>query len=278
MDKSAFLGCLVFAAQVAGAGLVEKIAERHQVLSTDVWYGHERVKFDFDGRVAWVVKPSVEPRADRAWTWTMQWAEAYVERTGVPELLKHGFHHVTIDLFDTRMDARGLVAAAAFQEYLVRELGFAPKANLIGMSWGGFFSTRYAATYPTNVAKIYLDAPLLNFDRFGGDATLTPTEEAALIGPWAVDKPTDGVWSADPRMPVNMAAAIAAAKIPVYLLYGGQDRSVEPALNCERFVASFRAAGGSLQVEARPLYGHHPHGFEHGDIGKILAYFATPLK
>ena len=34
------------------------------------------------------------------------------------------------------------------------------------MSWGGFFSVRYAAAFPDCVARIYLDAPLLTF---GGD-------------------------------------------------------------------------------------------------------------
>ena len=59
------------------------------------------------------------------------------------------------------MDENDLKVCAAFQGFLVKELGFAPKVNLIGMSWGGSFSTRYAATYPQNVRRIYLDAPLL---------------------------------------------------------------------------------------------------------------------
>ena len=62
-----------------------------------------------------------------------------------------------------------LKASAKFQKYLVDELGLAPKADLIGMSWGGFYSTRYAANYPENVDKIYLDAPLLCFWDFYPD-------------------------------------------------------------------------------------------------------------
>ena len=67
------------------------------------------------------------------------------------------------------------VVLAAYQRFLVEELGLAPKANLVGMSWGGFFSTRYAARYPQNVCRIYLDAPLLTF---AGCSQLR-------IGPWA---------------------------------------------------------------------------------------------
>ena len=82
----------------------------------------------------------------------------------------------------------------------------------------------------------------------------------------------------DPRMPVNMAGAIAKAGIPVYLLYGGQDQTVNPKVNCERFVPAFKNAGGDIRVEKRGLYGHHPHGFEHGDIPRIIEYFKSDNK
>ena len=123
-------------AEREGRSLRAKIAKSHKIVGEDMWQGFRRTKFEFDGRVAWVVEPSAAPAEGNPWTWTMQWAEAFVDRTGVAELLKRGFHHVTIDLFDTRMDEKGLQAAAAFHKFLVEELGFAPKANLIGMSWG----------------------------------------------------------------------------------------------------------------------------------------------
>ena len=255
--------------------LENAIASKHKIIVSDVWGGGHRIIFDFNGRKAWIVEPmdGVCTDADRRWVWTMQWMGAYLNRTGAPDLVKRGWRHVHLEAFDTRANEDGLEALSNFQDYLVHELGFAPKANLIGMSWGGFYSVRYANAFPAKVARIYLDAPLLNLDGFGGNAAKTPTAAASLIGPWAKSVPVDGNWSADPRMPVNMAASIAAAKIPVYLLYGGQDQSVNPALNCMRFIRAFKEAGGSLCVEARALYGHHPHGFEHEDIGKAIDFF-----
>ena len=256
-------GCRMVAGDGEG-GLRAKIVAKHRIVGEDVWYGCRRTKFDFNGRVAWVVEPDVRPLAGRPWTWTMQWAEAYVDRTGVPDLLKRGFHHATIDLYPTRMDESGLVAAEAFQRYLVDELGFAPKANLIGMSWGGFFSTRYAAAYPQNVARIYFDAPLMTFDGFGG-----MTEQR--VGSWAKCGVTD--WSADPRMPVNLAGTVAKAGIPVLLLYGGQDVVVDPTRNCELFVSRFKAAGGKVEVVKRAMFGHHPHGLDPDKTGPIVDFF-----
>ena len=255
-------------------GVAQKIAATKKVLRSDTWYGYKRTVFDFEGHVAWVVSPKCEPAAGLPWTWTMQWAEAYVDRTGVLDLLAKGWHHVTIDTFQHRMDEEGLRASRAFQKFLVEELGFAQKANLVGMSWGGFFSTRYAATFPECVGRIYLDAPLMNFSGFAeAGGSMTPTETAARIGPWASKPPADGDWNADPRMPINMAGRLAQAGIPILLLYGGQDATVPPAGNCELFAERFKAAGGRIDIRRRALYGHHPHGEDPDKTSGIVSFF-----
>ncbi|MBO7683550.1 MAG: alpha/beta fold hydrolase [Kiritimatiellae bacterium] len=240
-----------------------KIAGRCRITKEDTWHGHRRTHFDFNGRKAWVVEPSVAPAKGMPWTWTMQWAEAFVERTRVPDLLARGFHHVTIDVFNTRMNDEGLKVCAAFQDFLVKELGFAEKANLIGMSWGGFFSVRYAHAHPQSVRRIYLDAPLLNFDGF----------KPSAIGVWSATPPAGGRWTDDPRMPVNMAEAVAKSGIPVLLLYGGRDQVVPPAANCEPFAARFRKSGGRIDVIRRDGYGHHPHGVDPAEAGVLLDFF-----
>lgn len=251
-----------------GESLRAKIARTHRIICEDMWYGYRRTKFDFAGHEAWVVEPSTFAAEGMPWTWTMQWAEAFVDRTGVLDLLKLGFHHVTIDLFATRMDEEGIRTAAAFQAFLMDELGFAPKANLVGMSWGGFFSTRYAAAHPANVRRIYLDAPLLNFDKFGNP-------DYGRIGGWANRRPPDGVWTADPEMPVNKAEAIAAAKIPVLLVYGGCDTVVPPEQNCRLFAERFTKAGGELREIPRNLFGHHPHGLDPDKTRPIVDFFLS---
>ena len=259
--KSASLAAILLGSSLAyGGQLTERIAKRHAVKSTDVWYGGRRTVFDFEGYDAWVVEPPEGVRHEQGmpWTWTMQWREAFVPRTGVPQLLKKGWHHVSVDTFKDKMDANGLKVSERFQRFLVDELGFAPKAHLVGMSWGGFFSIRYAAHHPENVAKIYLDCPLLNL----GGRCGRPADEAS-IGPWAKNPPEN--WIDDPRMPVNMAPAVAAAKIPILLVYGGADNVLEPSLNSEIFIPRFKAAGGEIEVIYRSLFGHHPHGFEEND-------------
>jgi predicted esterase len=245
--------CIAVSLTAAAGALTETIAKDHKILGTDKFAGGERTRFSFDGYEAWVVEPTAKAAEGRPWTWTMQWAGAYVPRTPVSKLLSRGWHHVTIMTFDHKMDETGLEVSRRFQQYLVDKLNFNAKARLIGMSWGGFFSVRYASTYPQNVKSIYLDAPLLTFGKFSAPS------------PWKENPPKDGKWTEDPRMPLNRAGMIANAKIPVLLLYGGHDLIVNPKENCLEFIEKFKAAGGDLTVNARAAYGHHPHGVELDD-------------
>lgn len=255
--------------------LSDRIAADHTVKRMDTWWKYHRIVFDFEGHEAWVVEPDCEPAAGAPWTWTMQWADAYVDRTGCLDLLKKGWRHVTIDTFRHRMDNEGIAVSHRFQNYLVGFLGFAPKSHLIGMSWGGFFSTRYALAHPECVRRIYLDAPLLTFHGFPKGAT--PTQTASKIGPWGQTSPADGDWSKDPRMPMSNVETLAKTGIPVLLLFGGQDQTVDPSLNAEPFAARFLAAGGMIDVHRRDLYGHHPHGEDPDKTGTITSFFESTL-
>ena len=251
--------------------LAAKIAKTCPVTATNSFHGFPRVEFDFQGHKAWVVSPKVATAKGCPWTWTMQWATAFVPRTPVLHLLGEGWHHVTIDTFKHHMDEQGLEVSRAFQDFLVKELGFAPKARLVGMSWGGFFSIRYTSAFPKNVAAIYLDCPFLCFDRFQ-DCALGSNPS---FSGWT--RPKDCAnWADDPRMPVNMAESVAKAGVPIFLVYGGVDRTCPPEHNCEPFAKRFQAAGGNLKIERRAAYGHHPHGLEINDR-RLADFFIKSL-
>ena len=81
----------VWAAETAPAPLAwpdEKI---------DTWRGYKRHVFKVDGCTAWVVEPK-EAAPGRPWTWCMEFPDAFTERTGVPQLLAKGFHHLHIQV------------------------------------------------------------------------------------------------------------------------------------------------------------------------------------
>lgn len=249
--------------------------EKCPVSARDPWYGFDRRVFEFRGREAWIVEPKTEAEG-RPWAWIMEWPGAFTKRTGSVALLKAGYHVVTLrpgyyenGKFVSRpgnMNDARLCESREFQKYLVDELHFAPKANLIGMSWGGFYSVRYAGTYPDAVARIYLDAPLLDF------STLVGKEGWGLSEKYGIDVSTyEG--KNDPRQPVNMYEPIAKAGIPILLVFGGADTIVPPNENCIRFADAFKAAGGNIEIVARKLYGHHPHGLDVDEQQKFVDFF-----
>ena len=256
-------------AKIAGDG--------YRVVGKDEWYGFDRTIFEFLGCETWIVEPKVEAKG-RPWVWIMEWPTAFAKRTGSVALLKAGFHVVTFrpgfykdGKFESRpgnMNDRRLRESRTFQDYLVKSLGFASKGNLIGMSWGGFYSVRYAGTYPESVAHVYLDAPLLDFSTLSGKKD-TFWNIAETYG---VDLDTY-VGRDDSRQPVNMYGPIAKAKIPVLLLYGGADQTVNPDLNCRRFAKSFREAGGGIEIVERGPFGHWPHGLELDEQQKFVEFF-----
>ena len=116
------------------------------------------------------------------------------------------------------------------------------------------------------VGRIAEDAPLLDL---GGRGDITESR----VGPWAKIGLKDEDFHGDPRMPVNMAGQIAAAKIPVLLIYGGADAVVPPKINCEAFAERFKAAGGKISVIRRAAFGHHPHGLDPDKTQPIIDFF-----
>ncbi len=272
------IGLFLVAAQMAVAGgVADEIAKSCTVKARDKWCGYDRTVFVFDGEEAWVVEPkSAAP--GKPWSWTMEWPTAFVNRTGAPALLAAGYHHVTLrpgfydkkGKFKTRPGSMQDVRVArsrAFQKFLVEKLGFAPKCNLIGMSWGGFYSVRYASAHPDCIAHIYLDAPLLDFTTLKGWGKINAGWKSYGI------KDPAYVGANDPRQPVNCAAPIAKAGVPILLLYGGKDVVVPCNKNAELFAKRFKELGGKIIVEKRPAYGHHPHGLEVGEQQRFVDFF-----
>ncbi|MBR5549119.1 MAG: alpha/beta fold hydrolase [Kiritimatiellae bacterium] len=254
VDKTA--AEMMASARLADAGVTAQVGAGYA--------GAKRYTFKFEGYKAYFDEP-VAAKPGRQWMWCMKWPGAYAEFTGQEDGVRRGYYYVYLDDIDW-MSPKGVEIAKRFHDFLVGKLGFAAKANLIGMSWGGFYSTRYAAAHPEDVARIYLDAPLMNFDGF------RLHEWPAARKAWGESE--GGEWTKDPRMPINLADKIAKAKIPVLLLYGGADTVVPPSKNCEIFIPRFKAAGGNIKVFKRDMYGHHPHGFQGAaNIGAIVDFF-----
>lgn len=254
-----------------------KIAAKFKIIKQDRMIGFIRTVFDMDGCEAWVVEPR-KPAADGRWVWCMEWPTAFQIRTGVKALLDAGYRWVTFNpasktIYAGNQNDEMIAKRRAFQKFLVEELGFAPKCGLVGMSWGGFYSVRYASTHPDCVCAIYLDAPLLDFSslyNFNLANNKWNRKGLSKYYPFITDD-YDG--ANDPYQSVNRAKPIAKAGIPMLILYGAKDATVPPERNCIKFAAAFEKAGGDLTIERRATYGHHPHGVEPNEVQRIVNLF-----
>lgn len=236
-------------------------------IDSSLW-GFRRFTVDLDGWEGWIVEPKAgTAKPGNPWVWCMKWPGAFADKTGQISALTRGYHYVYLDN-KLWMSEEGTRRAKAWRDLLVDRIGLAAKVNLIGMSWGGFFSTRYAATYPQDVAKVYLDNPVMSFHAF------SPWKWGGVSEAWNGRSDDGRDWKSDPRMPINLAGPIAAAKIPVLLLYGDKDTTCIPEENCLIFLERFKAAGGDVTIFCREGCNHHPHGYEETNGGdRIVDFF-----
>ena len=256
----------------------DRIAAKCKVLSRDRMQGFDRIRFEFEGCMAWVVEPA-KPAEKSPWVWCMEWPTAFQNRTGVKELLSAGYRWVAFNPAfgwnkkpvagnqnDDMVEKRN-----RFQKFLVAELGLEERCCLVGMSWGGFYSVRYASMHPECVKAMYLDAPLLDFSTLSSFKGKT-CEQLKAFYPQVTK---DYVGADDPLQPVSpaRAGAIAKAKIPVLLIYGAKDTVVPAESNCLRFADAFEKAGGHLKLWRDNLRGHHPHGLEPGEGAVFVNFF-----
>ena len=269
----------------------DRIAQEHKVVSRNTMLSYDRLVFEFEGCEAWIVEPKT-PAGDGRWVWCMEWPSAFQDRTGVKELLDSGYRWVTFNpscgffnpsfgyqIVHAGNQSDEMVAKRhRFQRYLVKALGLNEKCCLVGMSWGGFYSVRYASIHPECVKAIYLDAPLLDFSTLASYRRIDKNT-GKVVGEYEkllkfYDFATaDYVGADDPFQSVNRAASIAKAKIPILLLYGGKDTVVPPEKNCERFAPAFVKNGGELYMEKRWPFGHHPHGVDPAEVIRIVNFF-----
>ena len=231
----------------------------------DEWHGFTRRHFEFEGCSAWIVEPKY-PAGDGRWSWCMVWPESFVKRVGVTALLEHGFYHVHIDAFKFRASPEGVELMGRFQDFL-QSLGLSQKTNLIGMSWGGFFSLRYAETFPRRIAAIYLDAPVCNAadpEDHEEDRTRSILENFGL----SFEK-----MKVSELNPLNNAEVLVKARIPLMAVVGEADQSVNIDTNFNILEKKILESGGTIKVIRRNYWGHHPHGLD--DPEELLSFHCT---
>ena len=223
---------------------------------SDSWMGGTRHRFSFAGHDAWVVEP-VDPAPGNLWFALPEWPSAFPYRNGVKELLALGYYMVHVNVFGSFANPEAVEVMHDFYKWL-RQRGFAEKGALIGMSLGGLYSFRFAATYPECVSCIYADAPVCDL-AFGVGRAYNLRVEGIKT---AYNRQTEEELIDHPLSPVNNYLPMVKAGIPVLMILGLDDNVVDHKTNGSLLAERYNAAGGTVKVIGRPSWGHHPHGLD----------------
>lgn len=222
-----------------------------------LWNGYRKLDFSFEGRDAIVVCPHT-PCEGKKWLFKTEYFGAFPSFE--LDMLSRGYHVVHVKNITRWCLPEDTDVKARFAEFLIKEMGFAPKCVPVGMSCGGMQAVYFAAKYPQYVAAMYIDAPVLNL----------------LSCPAGVGKATDRLYAEFNKAtgmtvsdlinyrehPIDHVSELLDANIPVYLVCGDSDSVVPYEENGQVLARIYREKGGIIEETLKAGCDHHPHGLE----------------
>ena len=236
------------------------------------WKGFDQFHFQVAGRKAYLVVPP-KPLAGRPWIWRARFP-GYHDEMDV-ELVGRGFHLAYLDVSNEFGSPTAIQDAEQFYDLLISKHRLSPRAVMEGVSRGGLFVYNWATQHPDSVAGIYCDTPVLDFVSW-------PAGKGAGLGSSSAWKACLNAYEMSETQaiefdgqPVDHAARIADAKIPLLHIVSENDSVVPPIENTYRLRDALRAEGHDLEVisvEAGTVKsnGHH---FEHPDPDRVVQFF-----
>ena len=218
-------------------------------------YGYESIEFTFMDRPAFVIKPKVKPNGK--WVIKTEYAEAFPE-TEI-ELLSRGWH-VVYNKNDNRWaEPDDIDRKREFVKFVSREFGLDEKFVTVGMSCGGLYSVKLAATCPELVRGLYLDAPVINLLSCPfalGDSQTPLYEEYVRCTGRALSE-----MLSYRDHPLDKFDILLENNIPILLVSGDSDRTVPYHENGALLEKYYKENGGNITVIIKEGCDHHPHGY-----------------
>ncbi|MGV8094179.1 MAG: GDSL-type esterase/lipase family protein [Mangrovibacterium sp.] len=220
------------------------------------FYGFQGYDFTFRNRNAKIVIPRrVVP--GHPWIWRARfWG--HEPQTDIA-LLERGFHVVYCDVAELFGNKEALSIWNDYYKKLT-QAGLAKKSVMEGMSRGGVYIYRWAATYPKRIAGIYADAPVLDLKSWpGGKGKSKGSAQTWKIFKDDFNLKTEEEAIAFKGNPLDLVNKIVKANFPMLHVVGDADDVVPVSENTALFEKQIKEAGGNIQVIHKPGVGHHPH-------------------
>ena len=224
-----------------------------------VWKGYTRKDFYFDGREGIIIEPKVSATGN-PWIWRTEFFDAF-SYTDMA-MLENGWHLAYYRISDMYGCPKAIEMMKKFQEFVIKDYRLASRSVLLGFSRGGLYAFNYAAEYPSNVAALYLDAPVLDicsWPRGKGASRGVTVEWKECLTAYGLDEETLGNFKGNP---LDRVEVVAKSKIPVIIVAGDSDMNVPFSENSAILAECFEKLGGKIKLIVKPGIGHHPHSLE----------------
>lgn len=249
---SLLLMCLLFISDVFAHN-------QRDTTYTDQRQGFEREHFVFQGRKAWLIKPT-KGLPGKPWVWRAHFPEWHTEVDSI--LLSEGFHIVYLNTNDMFGSNAAMQIWDAFYEYLVRQRGFSPIVALEGVSRGGLYVYQWAKRNPLKVSCIYAEAPVCDIKSWPGGKGKgkgSPQDWNKLLTEYQFSE-VDALGFLD--NPMDNLQGLAACKIPILHSVSLKDSIVPYLENTFPLVQRYINLGGPATIMPmtkgkQTLEGHH---------------------
>lgn len=220
------------------------------------FHGYQGYEFTNDGTTCFVVKPHAEaigkPWMIRARFWNHE------PQTDI-DMLENGFHIAYCDVAGLYGSPKAVARWNSFYKRM-HKAGFHKQVALEGMSRGGLIVYNWAAQNPEKVACIYADAPVMDIKSWPmgkGTSDGSADDTHRLLTAYGFANEQEAInWK---QNPIDCAAVIAKAGIPVIHVVGDADEVVPVAENTSIFEERLQKQHYHLTVIHKPGIGHHPH-------------------
>ncbi|MCX6955060.1 MAG: prolyl oligopeptidase family serine peptidase [Verrucomicrobia bacterium] len=238
-------------------------------VKTSEWNGYARVDFEVAGRAGLLVSPK-EAAPGRPWIWRTEFFGH--EPQGDLALLAKGWHVAYLNASNMYGAPKAIALMEAFHAYLKKEYKLADRVVLEGFSRGGLYAFNYAVAHPTQVAALYLDAPVLDIRSWPGSKPASK-EWKECLAVYGLTEQTVGTFNGGP---LDNVAVVAKAGVPILSVCGGADSLVPMAQNTSVLEKRYKELGGTIEVIVKPGGEHHPHSLK--DPAPIVEFLLKRAK
>jgi pimeloyl-ACP methyl ester carboxylesterase len=280
-NRAAVMGVVMFLAFAWGTGVAagadadaDADAERGYRDGAEVsdFHGYRRYDFDLEGRACYVIEPA-EAAPGTPWVWRARFDSKAFSAFDVA-MLGEGYHVAKVDVAGLFGGPEAMEVFDDFYKVVTTAYGFGARPVLEGLSRGGLAIFNWGVEHPEQVTCLYGDAAVCDFKSWpGGKGKGKGSEKAweQCLGAYGMTEEEAMEWKGNP---VDRAAALAEAGVPVVFVYGDADEVVPAEENALVMEAQYNAAlpegGVPMKMIAKTGVGHHPHGLE--DASEVVAF------